>query len=293
MCYIDAGANNFDPQLISRLAHSTFRLHDGDVLSNIVVWPSREQHTPLLNSFSTGEELRRGQVRRGSAILGDGEHVESVLMTLVTFVRAQLLTQARYAILLIDLRGVSPIGHPSGRLTNELRLIARDHGVACVVLHAAPEAGQGPLIGGTVAGMVVEPDDALDAGSTVACIRRPMPLRWEAVRRAVRARAVANFWLEWSSERACAPGGAGRKRDFEEFAADFDAILDRPPTPPSPSSPCTSGAQEPDREAPRTEEPPPPEEKASRPSKPKARSSTRSKPRPSTTNPRRSKRLAA
>lgn len=41
------------------------------------------------------------------------------------------------------------------------------------------------------------------------------------LRAAVRARAIVFFWMRVTTERVCAPGGVGRKRDRDEFTRDM------------------------------------------------------------------------
>lgn len=49
-------------------------------------------------------------------------------------------------------------------------------------------------------------------------VRRVLLPKW---REAVRARAIGVYWMGYAAESACAPGGAGRKRDLAEYEASF------------------------------------------------------------------------
>jgi len=51
--------------------------------------------------------------------------------------------------------------------------------------------------------------------------RRAALVRWELVRRAVRARSVAVFWMGEAARSACAVDGDGRRADAAAFAAEF------------------------------------------------------------------------
>ena len=49
-------------------------------------------------------------------------------------------------------------------------------------------------------------------------VRRVLLPKW---REMVRARAIGVYWMGRAAESACAPGGAGRKRDLDEYEANF------------------------------------------------------------------------
>jgi len=53
--------------------------------------------------------------------------------------------------------------------------------------------------------------------------RRIALVRWELVRRAVRARRVVVFWMGEAARSACAVEGDGRRADAAAFAAEFGA----------------------------------------------------------------------
>lgn len=122
----------------------------------------------------------------------------------------------------------TPLSYPP---TQELVHVAKT-GLACVMLIPSCTPGEGPLLGGTFMGSVERADaELLPVGTTTLCIRRGATLRWEAMRRAVRMREIVNFWLRVTSENTCAPGGAGRQRDLDEFSSDFLAAAAAPATP--------------------------------------------------------------
>lgn len=55
---------------------------------------------------------------------------------------------------------------------------------------------------------------------TASCVKC---VRWELVRRAVRARGVVVFWMGEAARSACAVDGAGRRADAAVFADEFGA----------------------------------------------------------------------
>ena len=64
-------------------------------------------------------------------------------------------------------------------------------------------------------------EDIYHARCRMGYVPPPPDLLWERFRRAVRARFVVIYWLQVTAENAYAPGGAGRKRDREEYERDF------------------------------------------------------------------------
>ena len=59
---------------------------------------------------------------------------------------------------------------------------------------------------------------------------RPLPVApynwskrytWSMLRKWLRTRCIVMYWMQKAAEKACAPGGAGRKRDLEAYQADF------------------------------------------------------------------------
>jgi len=53
---------------------------------------------------------------------------------------------------------------------------------------------------------------------TASCVRL---VRWELIRRAVRARGIVVFWMGEAARSACAVDGAGRRADAAAFAGEF------------------------------------------------------------------------
>jgi len=197
MCYIDASGRAFDANRVASLANDHFRLHSGDVLDNIVVWPARPyfvdklmQDQPqtdeqLLQSFASGTDLLPLNRPAGRGLEGSSERVAGWLAQLLRFVQTGLLPYSRFVVVVIDLSGLAQLPR-SPQLAEELVLLALT-GVAAVTITTSSR-DEGPLIGGALAGKVYMPSSS-PIGCTLLCIRNATRLRWEAARRAVRARS--------------------------------------------------------------------------------------------------------
>jgi hypothetical protein len=73
-----------------------------------------------------------------------------------------------------------------------------------------------PLTGAEVALLIYE-----DGSSAILGCQAPPSVCWRGLRKAVRARGIVVFWLRVAAERSYAADGPGRRRDAEEFLADF------------------------------------------------------------------------
>ena len=60
-----------------------------------------------------------------------------------------------------------------------------------------------------------------DGSAGILGISAPPAVCWNALRKAVKARAIVIYWLGHAAERSCAEGGPGRVRDAKEFAVEF------------------------------------------------------------------------
>jgi hypothetical protein len=60
-----------------------------------------------------------------------------------------------------------------------------------------------------------------DGSAALMGLHAPPSVCWRALRKAVRARGIAVFWLRVTAERSYAPDGPGRRRDAEDFRTCF------------------------------------------------------------------------
>jgi hypothetical protein len=60
-----------------------------------------------------------------------------------------------------------------------------------------------------------------DGSSAILGCQAPPSVCLRGLRKAVRARSIVVFWLRLTTERSYAPDGPGRRRDAQEYLADF------------------------------------------------------------------------
>jgi len=259
--YIDV-AGSFRPEIVMQVAADQFGLHRRDVLHNITYINVARCDA----GFVTGQEVCDRGFDTMPASDAEAGVLFRTMLEMVLPSAPHLIETARYALLVVDLSGLQtdPATLPPPLLAefrHSLTQLADVYGLACVTTDVARSAGgrltDGPYLGvcsaanGRFGHSAGEEGGAAHAGApstgaTTLYLRHASRYRWEAVRNAVRARAVIVYWLRVASERVCAPGGEAYMRDIKAFADAFAPFL---------SDGHCSTASRPKRAAPRSEWP--------------------------------------
>jgi len=242
--YIDL-AGSFRPDVIMQIAADQFGLHRRDVLHNITYINVARCDA----GFVTGQEVCDRGFDTMPASDAEAGVLFRTMLEMVLPSAPHLIETARYALLVVDLSGLQtdPAMLPPSLLAefrHSLSQLADVYGLACVTTDVAHAGGgrltDGPFLGfcGATNGRLGHPTGDVGAaahvggpntGATTLYLRHATRYRWEAVRHAVRARAIVVYWLRVASERVCAPGGEAYMRDIKAFADAFAPFLsDRP-----------------------------------------------------------------